>query len=72
MAELFRIYNESNLPLSRFLTASEVVFLFSENGVLPHQVFPSDWSIEWFTGTVSRGMVSFDQVKRFADGGPLI
>lgn len=66
MRELFRVYNNDNRPVTGYLTATQVKHL-----VAPGE-FPPLWSIEWFTGDVSRGMVTFDQVKRFAEGGNLV
>lgn len=65
MPDRFRIYNNENKPLSGWFTARQVVDCTQPEG------FRSDWSIEWFTNETSRGIVTYDQVKRFADGGPL-
>lgn len=66
MLDRFRVYNEHNEPVSKHLTAREVIFaLDGSTG------FMTNWTIEWFSGDISKGTISFDQVKRFANGGYL-
>jgi hypothetical protein len=63
MVDTFVVYDEANRPLEYFAG--------------PHRLaawkdFPAGWSIEWFSGDVSRGCVQFWQVQRFAAGGDLV
>lgn len=60
--ETFTVYDEKN----------RLQGTFSAGELAQWKNFPAEWCIEWFTDTISRGLVSFDEVKSYANGGSLV